>query len=261
MNFLTKTVQQINQKVNQKVRWLSRKYQQYQKFLYASLGIILAFLLAGLLHQVWILRLSAQQPVDLFLVLGGSIKREIYVSELANKFPQTRILISTGSDDPCISQLFRRIQAPLDQVWLEKCADSTFGNFFFTQPLLSRWNVRHVKLITSTNHLPRALWLARIILGAHGIWVEPELVAETGVPGNQESPIKTMVDVTRALVWAGVSQRIQPRCQDVIQLPQVDLKAWCSEGFGCEHQGKINVESLCRQGWTEFGTERKFIPD
>ncbi|MGL5080224.1 MAG: YdcF family protein [Microcoleaceae cyanobacterium] len=225
--------------------------RQFKRVLLIGLGIVFALLLTSSLSQVWTLQLAAQQPVDLFLVLGGSIKREIHVSKLAKQLPPTRILISTGSDDPCIVELFHRVQAPPDQVWLEKCADSTFGNFFFSQPILSRWGIRHVKLITSPSHLPRAMWMARIMLGSHGIWVEPELVAETGVPGNQESQLKTVIDVTRGIVWALLSQFIQPPCNDVIQLSQVNLEAWCQLGFGCEHQSGIEVGSLCRQGWTD----------
>ncbi|MHC5597215.1 MAG: YdcF family protein, partial [Nostoc sp.] len=47
------------------------------------------------------------QPVDAFFVLGGSISRETYVAQQAKQYPQTPILISHGSPDPCIWLIFQ----------------------------------------------------------------------------------------------------------------------------------------------------------
>ena len=218
-----------------------------QKVLLISLGILLIVTSVRLISQVITLPSAAQQPVDAFFVLGGSIKREILVSELAAQSPNTRILISTGSDDPCILKLFERNNTPLKQVWLEKCANSTFTNFVFSQPLLTQWNVHHIQLITSKSHLPRALSMAQIILGAHGIWVEPNLVPEMGVPGNRESIVKTGLDLTRAFIWAFVSQGVQLSCSNVVQLRDVNLKQWCKDGFSCEYQGGVNPQQICQE--------------
>jgi uncharacterized SAM-binding protein YcdF (DUF218 family) len=186
------------------------------------------------------LRHAAEQPVDAFLVLGGSIQREIYAAELAKQYPQTPILISSGSHDPCILRLFDRADAPTNRVWLERCADSTFGNFYFALPLLQQWQAKHVTLVTSGTHLLRAKWLAWILLGTHGIWVETARVEETGVPGNRESGLKTALDVTRSLVWAGISWFYSPVCREVSPLSEVDLGSWQQRSFKCEHQGGVN---------------------
>ncbi len=215
------------------------------KVLFISVGILMIAACVALLQHVMMLPRAAQQPVDLLFVLGGSIRREIYVSQLAKQFPKTRILISAGSDAPCILKLFERINAPQGQVWLEKCADSTFGNFFFTIPILKQWQIRHVKLITSPSHLPRAQWMAQILFGAHGIWVELDLTEETGVPGNQEFQIKTALDLTRALIWAIVSQGFNPSCREVVSLVNVDVVEWCQEGFSCELQGDVSPKQIC----------------
>lgn len=185
------------------------------------------------------LRSAASRPVDAVLVLGGSIRREIYVAELAKQQPELPILISQGSPEPCIWLIFQRDQAPIRQVWLEKCADSTFENFYFSLPILKQWRVHKVRLITSPTHLPRAQWLAQIVLGAHGIWVETDLVQEQGVPGNRESWLKTTLDVGRSLVWAVVSQVYAPRCTKVTPLMDVDLQQWRRRGFRCERQGQV----------------------
>ncbi|MEO0532837.1 MAG: YdcF family protein [Cyanobacteria bacterium P01_A01_bin.123] len=207
------------------------------------------FLLGGLGgFAVWViaicisLYIAARSPVDGFLVLGGSIRREIYVAEQVAQFPGAKVLISTGSAAPCIRILFEQATAPLDQAWLENCADSTFGNFYYGLPLLKRWGVKKVRLVTSPTHLPRAQWMAQIILGAHGIWVEPDIVEEIGIPGNQESRFKTALDVTRALVWAVMSQGYRPNCDRVTRLSSVDLEAWRRRGFQCEHQAGIEED-------------------
>ncbi|KOP23786.1 hypothetical protein AMR41_24980 [Hapalosiphon sp. MRB220] len=182
---------------------------------------------------------ASSKPVDAFFVLGGSIRREIFVAQLIKQHPQIKTLISRGSPDPCIWLIFQKEVAPLANVWLEKCANSTFSNFYYGIPILRRWHVHKVMLITSGTHLTRAKWLAQIMLGAHGIWVETETVQEQGIPGNRESWAKTVLDVTRSLFWAGLSQIIQPKCDQLTKLTDVDMKFWQHHSFKCEHQGNL----------------------
>ncbi|MBE9078487.1 YdcF family protein [Romeria aff. gracilis LEGE 07310] len=215
----------MNLRKRSRRRWVRRA-------LLGLVGLVMVSAIANLFQ----LRAAAARPVDAYLVLGGSIRREIYMAEQAIEVP---ILISSGSADPCIRILFERTGAPLSQVWLEKCARSTLGNYAFGLPILQRWRARHVRLVTSASHLPRALWMAQILLGAHGIWVEPDLVTEQGVPGNQESPFKTGLDLARSLGWAIVSQIYQPDCAQVVRLSDVSLADWQAQGFVCEHQGDI----------------------
>lgn len=206
-----------------------------------GLGLFcIALLVCGwLLNNTLKLQAAASGSVDTFLVLGGSIRREIYVAELVKDYPETKVLISQGSPDPCILLIFQRKAAPMDHVWLEHCADSTFGNFYFNIPLLRWWGVRKVKLITSPTHLPRAKWMAQILLGAQGIWVEVDTVEEQGIPGNEESLIKTGLDLTRSLIWAVLSQGIEPQCSQLKPLAAVDLKTWRQSDFKCEYQGEL----------------------
>ena len=207
-----------------------------------------SLLILGILLGSWLLintlRLQAvaSEPVDVFFVLGGGIDREIYVAQLAKQHPEVRVLISQGSEDPCILLIFQREQAPIRQVWLEKCADSTFDNFYFNIPILKQWGVRKIKLITSTSHLPRAQWMAQILLGAHGIWVETDIASHKGTPGNRESVLKAGLDITRSLVWAVLSQVVQPRCLKLVPLYAVDLEAWRNSGFRCERQQELKLE-------------------
>lgn len=204
--------------------------------------LIVGFLLCGwLLINSLRLQAAASKPVDAFFVLGGSIQREIYAAQLAKKHPQTRVLISQGSEDPCILLVFQRDKAPIRQVWLEKCARSTFDNFYFNIPILHQWGIRKLLLITSPSHLPRAKWMAQLLFGAHGIWVETNIVEEEGTPGNRESILKTGLDITRSLVWAVLTQFVQPRCLKLVPLSAVDLEAWRNSGFKCQRQQELNL--------------------
>ncbi len=221
-----------------------RRKKRSRKILLLVLSIATG-ILVWLVGNIILLQSAATAPVDAFLVLGGSIKREIYIAKIAKQYPQIPILISAGSEDPCIVGLFQRENSPLDQVWLEHCAKSTFDNFYFSLPILQKWRVQHLKLVTSPTHLPRAKWLAQIILGAHGIWVETDIVEEIGVPGNRESTVKTALDVIRSLFWAVGSQIIEPKCAELVKLTQVNMTKWCQDSFKCEAQAKLEPELIC----------------
>jgi uncharacterized SAM-binding protein YcdF (DUF218 family) len=217
-----------------------------KKQLKQRLAFVLCLVFSGWLvfNTITLLSVSSR-PVDAFFVLGGSIYREIYVSELAPLYPHTPILISHGSPDHCILRIFQ--QQPvvsLQNVWLEKCADSTFGNFYYSIPILRNWRVHKVKLITSHSHLPRAKWMAQILLGAHGIWVETSIIQERGTPGNHESQFKTLADLTRSLLWAGLSQFIQPQCPAVYRLADVNTQASEFRNFKCENHADIRSSVL-----------------
>ncbi len=214
-----------------------RRLQVLKRILIGAIAFILAWLLALGINLLQ----HRQQPVDAVLVLGGSITREIYVAETVAQKTSVPILISRGSQPPCIRLIYERVDAPLDTTWLEDCAQSTFDNYRYSLPILQSWQAQHVQVLTSASHLPRAAWLARILLSSHGIWVEMVTVPERGMPGNVETPIKTGLDVGRSLIWAIVSQVYQPKCSEVMPLTAVDLATWQVRGFHCEHQGGLKT--------------------
>lgn len=231
--------------IKSSVSWLIRFRKLWQLLQNITLGLGL-ILLVWLISTTITLVSASSQPVDALFVLGGSIRREIYVAQLAKQFPQTPILISQGSPEPCIRIIFQREAADLQdlqKVWLENCANSTFENFYYSLPILQRWGVHKVKLITSGSHVLRSKLMAKIIFGSHGIWIEPEVPKEIGVPGNQEYWLKTALDVTRSLLWTIPSQFIQPQCSQVTKLIDVDMQTWQKRGFKCENQGKLGKYS------------------
>ncbi|MEM7065345.1 MAG: YdcF family protein [Cyanobacteria bacterium P01_B01_bin.77] len=215
-----------------------RKFLQRRlKFVWLGLMVGVAIITGLIFSNLW---RASHAPTDGYLVLGGSIRREIHMAQVASNFSKPRpILVSAGSVDPCIRLLFEQAGASLDQVWLENCAESTFGNFVYAVPILESWGVRHVTLVTSGSHTHRAVSLGRILFAAQGIWVTPLIVDETGIPGNQETALKTTLDISRSLLWAIVAQAHKPKCNRLVALAAVDLDQWRQQGFKCEHQAGI----------------------
>ena len=215
--------------------WL-KKFQKFLKFLRKLIPVLGLILIIWLGINWWRLQNAGSGKVDAFLVLGGGIYREIYAAQVAIANPTIPILISQGSADPCIWIMFQLQQAPIEKIWLEKCARSTFDNFYFSIPILKQWGVHKVKLITSQSHTPRALWMAKILLGSQGIWVEPEIIPDVVAPGNKEENWKTAIDLGRSVGWAVLSQFYHPLCEEIIPLKEVKFTDWQEMGFRCERR-------------------------
>ncbi|NJN62289.1 MAG: DUF218 domain-containing protein [Coleofasciculaceae cyanobacterium RL_1_1] len=250
-----------------------------------SLWVLVSAIAIALTWRTVALVSAARLPVDAWFVLGGSIQREMYIANQAAEVMRVEaeangrsgaqlntrsptpsetgsdlkssprssrnadipILISTGSKLPCIWAIFNRAGVDLDRVWVEECAESTFGNFVYSVPILARWNARHVKLTTSEAHYPRAKWMAQIALGARGIWVEFDPAPEVGVPANRESYGKTVLDLIRMMGESIVAPILPIRCDRLTNLAQVDWSQWRdhdSNTLSCEHQAQILPEEL-----------------
>jgi len=226
----------MNYEVCLNSRYWFRKFQKLLRFLAKLIPILGLILIIWLGINWWRLQNVALGKIDAFLVLGGGIHREIYAAQVAIANPNIPILISQGSADPCIYMMFQLQQAPMEKVWLEKCARSTFDNFYFSIPILKQWGVHKIKLITSQSHTPRALWMAKILLSSQGIWVEPDIIPDVVAPGNKEEDWKTAIDLGRSLGWAVLSQFHQPVCAEIIPLKKVKFIDWQEMGFRCERR-------------------------
>lgn len=212
-----------------------------RRLLRLSLGLVIGLSLCLLTHRAVAMAQAARQPVDAVLVLGGSIRREMYAAQLATANPDLPIVISGGSDEPCIWLIFRRNQAPMENLWIEPCARSTLDNYRFGTPVLKQLKAHHVKLVTSGSHQTRAVGLGRTILAGHGMWLSLDAVPEVGRPGNQESKLKTVLDLIRGVGWTVVSQVYEPPCSSLHRLSDIDLAGWDSQSYECEHQGHVEI--------------------
>ncbi len=214
-----------------------KKITQLTLFLIIVFLSIIGF---SMTHHIIQAQRNSFQPVDAYLVLGGSITREIHGAQLIKNNPNIPIIISQGSKDPCILLIFQKIEAKMDNVWLEKCADSTFDNFLFSVPIMKKSGVKKVQVITSNTHFPRAKIMAKVSFISQGIAVKIDGVEEVdGIPANYENNIKTLLDVTRTILWSLVSQFYQFSCNEVIKLSDIDLESWNQTGFNCERRGNL----------------------
>jgi uncharacterized SAM-binding protein YcdF (DUF218 family) len=126
----------------------------------------------------------------------------------------------------------------LDRIWIEDCAESTFDNFRFSGPFLRTQGIRKIELVTSGNHSFRAILLGRIMLGAQGIWVNPQVLQEVGRPGNQETWTKTLLDTGRGLLWGILTQVHRPTpCTNII--PLAAAPRWIGSPPKCERFGSL----------------------
>jgi len=180
--------------------------------------------------------IARYQPITAYLVLGGTPNREIFAAKLIKEHPDVKVLISGGSADPCIWLIFDKLNATKDKVWMEHCSRNTFENFYYSTPILKSWGVRKVLLITDKPQDQRAFPMARIILGAQGIWVDLILVPNSG---GQASRYPLSFDVLASIIWAIASQLWQPQCPGVTYLPTVDMKYWYQKGFYCAPQAEV----------------------
>ncbi|MEX1316036.1 MAG: YdcF family protein [Synechococcaceae cyanobacterium] len=193
------------------------------------LGLLLV--LAG--SWVWLSRgwwWPTPPPAQVILVLGGDVERERHAAALARE-RGLPVVVSGGSNPEYAQWLFEQHQGlPSQQVQLDYRATDTLSNFTSLVDDLRQARVRHALLVTSSDHMERALLVGRIVAGSRGIHLTPEAVdcAEQCLPEQRR---KVWGDALRAALWV-VSGR--------------DLRHWAAE-------------HLAPERWTEG--LRRSIPD
>ena len=142
----------------------------------------------------------APPPAQLILVLGGDPAREQRAATLAAR-DGLPVLVSGGSNPEYAHWLFALRQGlPPSQVQLDYRASDTLSNFTSLVDDLRRARIRHALLVTSSDHMERALLVGRIVAGSRGIGLTPVAVP-CGTACVTESPTKIWGDGLRAAVW------------------------------------------------------------
>jgi uncharacterized SAM-binding protein YcdF (DUF218 family) len=176
------------------------------------LGLLLV--LAG--SWVWLSRgwwWPTPPPAQVILVLGGDVERERHAAELARQLGLP-VVVSGGSNPEYAQWLFEQHQGlPSQQVRLDYRATDTLSNFTSLVDDLRQARVRHALLVTSSDHMDRALLVGRIVAGSRGIQLTPEPV-DCGQQCRPERRRKVWGDGLRAALWV-VSGR--------------DLRHWAAE--------------------------------
>lgn len=163
-------------------------------------GLLLTALAAGL---VWLSRgwwWPAPPQPQMILVLGGDVAREQVAAELARQ-RGLPVVVSGGSNPEYAQWLFgQREGLPADQVLLDYRAQDTVSNFTSLVDDLRRARIRHALLVTSSDHMPRALLVGRLVAGSRGIHLTPVAVS-CGGRCIDEPSTKLWRDGLRSVLW------------------------------------------------------------
>lgn len=181
-------------------------------------GRRLLLLLAALGLGVWLSRglwKPSLPPPQLIFVLGGDVARERVAAELARR-DGLPVIVSGGSNPEYAHWLFRHRGLDDSRVRLDYRATDTLSNFTSVVDDLKLAKIRHMLLITSSDHMDRALLVGRLVAGSRGIALTPVEVpcGERCVPEDWR---KVWGDGLRAGLWL---------------LTGRDLRDWAAARFG-----------------------------
>ena len=152
--------------------------------------------------------LLTDRPPERILVLGGDVDRERAGLQLARQL-RLPLVVSGGSNPEYAQWLMEKEGLSAGQVVLDYRAADTLENFTSLVDDLQGDGVEHVLLVTSEDHLPRALTVGSVVAGSRGIRL-------TGVPVAcrstcpQEGAGKQWSDGLRALAWVLTGQDLKP---------------------------------------------------
>ncbi|MBC1261750.1 YdcF family protein [Synechococcus sp. BSF8S] len=177
--------------------------------------LLLALLGGGLLLVARGLLAPSLVRPQLILVLGGDIDREKLAGRLAHR-DGLPLLVSGGSNPEYAQWLFSQEGLDRRQFRLDYRARDTLGNFTTVVDDLRRRGIRHVLLVTSSDHMDRALLVGRIVAGSRGIRLTPVPVS-CGDRCLPEGRRKVWGDGLRAAAWVVTGR---------------DLRAWAAEQMG-----------------------------
>lgn len=185
----------------------------------------LAFASGGLL---WLSRgwwLPEPPPPQMILVLGGDADREREAARLARE-DGLPVVVSGGTNPEYARWLFeQREGVPPSRLRLDYRATDTLTNFTSLADDLRRARIRHALLVTSSDHMQRAMLVGRIVAGSRGIHLTPVAVP-CGDRCDPEGRRLVWGDGLRALIWV-VSGR------DVRHWAEEHLSPWLHR-FGLE---------------------------
>lgn len=154
-------------------------------------------ILISIPFRIAITRLQVREPQIIF-VLGGSQYRERYAAQLAQKYPTLPIWISSGSNNHLLSKIFTSASIESDRWLVDRRAQDTVTNFTTLVKDFQKQKIRHLYLITSDYHMPRASAVGTLVLGSRGIAFTPIAVPDKQ---PQESKVRVLRDTLRGFIW------------------------------------------------------------
>ena len=140
-----------------------------------------------------------QAPVpQAILTLGGGHEREVFTASFARAYPDLPIWVSTGSKEVRAREIFQQAGIDNRRIYLDRRATDTVTNFTTLVDDFKQQNIRHIYLITSDFHLPRAKAIAFMVLGSKGITYSPVPFTTNRTP---EPKVKIIRDIARSYFW------------------------------------------------------------
>ncbi len=136
---------------------------------------------------------------ELILVLGGDVDREEVGLSFAKEL-DLPLVLTGGSNPEYANWLVEKSGISSERVQLDYRAADTFENFTSLIDDFSLMGIKHILLVTSEDHISRAMAVGQVILGSRGILL-------TGIPVSCNSTCppekfqKRIVDLFRSFIW------------------------------------------------------------
>ena len=137
------------------------------------------------------------QPQAIF-VLGGSPDREKFAANLALKYPDLPLWVSSGSPEEYSYWVFDQAGVDRQRLHLDYRAVDTLTNFTTLVDDLKNRGITSVYLVTSDYHMRRAQWIAEIIGAQRGVIFK---IVPIPTDRSTEPILKALRDSGRAIVW------------------------------------------------------------
>ncbi len=170
--------------------------------------------------------LTSRKNPQAILVLGGDINREHVGINIAQHL-NLPLIVSGGSNPEHAKWLISQSGLPANQAKLDYRAQDTLSNFTTLVDELASEGVGHLLLITSKDHLPRAMAVGNVVAGSRGIKLT-SLPVPCSPNCKQESFKKQLFDLFRALAWVVTGK---------------DLKSFTQTNWGKSFKSLLSVVS------------------
>ena len=176
-----------------------KQQSKFKRKNYLFLGTIVFFssLIVIILLNIAIVFIQYPQPQAIFC-LGGDHQRERLAAKLASQNSNLLIWVSSGSDNQITRKIFHNAGIPLNRYFLDDRATDTVTNFTSLVSNFKQHQIKHLYLITSDFHMPRARAIGSIILSSRGIVFTP---MEIRTKRDREPTIKIIRDIGRSILW------------------------------------------------------------
>ena len=159
--------------------------------------VFIGSLIAIIAINIAIALMQYPQP-QAILCLGGYHQREVLAAKLASQNSNLTIWVSSGSDNKITNKIFQNAGIPLSRYFLDNRATDTVTNFTTLVEDFRKNHIKHLYLITSDFHMPRARAIGTIILGSQGIAFTSMQVS---TKRDREPKVKILRDIGRSILW------------------------------------------------------------